>query len=166
VDIPKKRLEYLFEEFLRNFCSREQDFHPVVNRQCLRWADAKGDGPSLGWLPRMETDICLASPEEKLIVDAKFYVDPFTRGRHDGRERLRSAHIYQLLAYVKNIPREPEQTVAGMLVYAKTGEETTARIEIQGHRIVVATVDLTRSPDEIRDRLTALVVPREELAIA
>ncbi len=83
--------------------------------------DEDSDERALMFFPAMQADITLRGDVGTLIVDAKYY------GRimleHHKREAIRSAHLYQIYAYVKNMDVNHTGNVSGVLLYASTEEE-------------------------------------------
>lgn len=150
----EKRMPYLFERFVRNFYSREQNTFRVSNIT-LKWA-ATGSEIDLQVLPEMRTDVSLRSAERSIILDCKFYKEAMS-GWH-GREKLHSANLYQLYSYLRNAEfRDGWQASEGMLLYPAVGEEFDFRFEIDGHPVAVASVNLDRPWREISDRLLQLL---------
>ena len=72
------------------------------------------------------------------------------------KETLRSAHLYQIFAYVKNMDKANTGNVSGLLLYAKTQDEVFpegAPFVIGGNRIGAKTLDLNVDFDAIKSRL-------------
>jgi len=55
----------------------------------------------MDYLPTMNTDISLDSPERKIIMDAKYYREVFQSNY--GSDSIHSGNLYQLYAYVSNL---------------------------------------------------------------
>ena len=72
-----------------------------------------------------------------------------------GKQMLRSAHLYQIYAYVKNEDKARSGSVSGMLLYAKTTEEKEPwlSVPIGGNQISVRSLDLNRPFAEIAESL-------------
>ena len=104
-------------------------------------------------LPNMNTDITLKSGEKTLIIDAKYYAH--TMQTVYDIEKIRSDHLYQIFAYVKNLDKENTGTVAGMILYAKTQEEIIPgnRYVMGGNIIWVRTLDLNQPFTQIAGQL-------------
>ncbi|MDN4984297.1 hypothetical protein QY049_13805 [Bradyrhizobium sp. WYCCWR 13022] len=151
----EERMSSVFEDFLRNFYFYEQSAF-TVRREDMRWRfDARPDGdPSL--VPLMRTDIVLRSPQSTIVMDAKFYADPFPRS--SGTPKIRSSHLYQLFAYMKHASdRAPGLPVRGALVYASPGEGSMHRYRLDGHEIVIAAIDLSVPWKHVHLALTGLL---------
>ena len=94
----EEKMSRVFEEFLRNFYYYEQSSYSVSSEE-MRWRvnEANGD---VSLIPVMRTDITLRSQFKTIVMDAKFYADPFPLSY--GSPKLRAGHLYQLYAYMKN----------------------------------------------------------------
>ena len=66
-----------------------------------------------------------------------------------------SGNLYQIFAYVKNLDRNQTGNVAGMLLYAKTQEQTTPnnKYSMDGNTIWVRTLDLNLPFPQIAEQL-------------
>ena len=71
---------------------------------------------------------------------------------------LRSAHIYQIFAYVKNLDVDHTGNVSGMLLYAKTDETVFPHHDylMSGNKISLNTLNLDCPFDEIKRKLDAI----------
>jgi len=151
----EERMSRLFEDFLRNFYFYEQSTF-TVRREDMRWRldAAPGGDPSL--VPIMRTDVVLRSPRSTVVMDAKYYADPFPRS--SGTPKIRSGHLYQLFAYMKHASdRAPGLPVRGALVYASTGDGCLHRYRVDGHEIAVAAIDLSRPWKQVHSTLINLL---------
>lgn len=74
------------------------------------------------FLPVMQTDITLSYKDKVLFIDTKYYGQTMQTKRYNS-QTLRSNHMYQVFAYVKNKDEHNSGKVSGMLLYAKTDEE-------------------------------------------
>lgn len=140
----------VFEAFVRNLLAREQRTFAVSSPR-LDW-DA-GPGPGSGMLPGMRLDILLVGAARRVIIDTKYTVAS-TQSHYD-RESMRSAHLYQLFAYLVNA----ESTIGhaeGILLYPADGAAREYEEMLRGHRVRVATVDLTQPWPDVRRALLAL----------
>ena len=142
----------VFETFVRNLLAREQRAFAVSSPR-LEW-DA-GPGPGSGMLPGMRLDILMAGAGRKIIIDTKYTVT--STQSHYNRESMRSAHLYQLFTYLVNA----EPTIGhaeGILLYPADGTGQQYEELLRGHRVRVATLDLTRPWPDVRRALLALVL--------
>jgi len=146
--LTDEAMSSLYERFLRAYFQRHYPhFHARAAR--IEW-----DMPDVPQhMPEMRSDVYLSHNDKTLIIDAKFYNR--TMAEHFGKKTYRSLHLYQIYTYVKNADRAKSGSVAGMLLYAKTGEDITPDSEcvIGGNGISVKTLDLTRDFAGIRSQL-------------
>ncbi|HLL48970.1 MAG TPA: hypothetical protein VK399_19905 [Longimicrobiaceae bacterium] len=164
----QRRMGTLFEAFVYRFYAREQTYFRV-SRPKIKWRDPVGAEPALAMLPEMHTDVVLRSPERRIIVETKFYAEPFS-GRY-GAKKLRSDHLYQILAYLRNRPRPgPAGPVEeGMLLYPVVKQVFTFDYELNGHHVAVRSIDLDQPWPFIYRDMLALVedpLPPSSLAVA
>jgi 5-methylcytosine-specific restriction enzyme subunit McrC len=148
----------LFERFVFNFLKREQVEFQVSNR-LVRWVETTGRPEDLELLPTMRTDVYLASSDRRIVIDAKYYRAPLQT--HFGNDSVRSAHLYQLYAYMRNLTlAEPEcPRVEGILLYPRAKKTVCMDCNVHGHPIRVATVDLASPWQDISSSLLSLVAP-------
>ena len=107
-------------------------------------------------LPNMRTDIILenAPRARRIIIDTKF-TTMFHPGWYQD-ETLRSAHIYQIYAYLRSqsgIGDPLADTASGVLLHPAVGELIDENVTIQSHNIRFATVDLAATPQVFRSQL-------------
>ncbi|NOJ39981.1 5-methylcytosine restriction system specificity protein McrC [Bradyrhizobium australiense] len=151
----EERMSRVFEDFLRNFYFYEQSAF-TVRREDMRWRFDSGPGGDPTLMPIMRTDIVLRSPRSTVVMDAKFYADPFPRS--SGTPKIRSSHLYQLFAYMKHASdRAPRLPVRGALVYASPGDGCLHRYRLDGHEIAVAAIDLRRPWMQVHSALIGLL---------
>jgi 5-methylcytosine-specific restriction enzyme subunit McrC len=112
--------------------------------------------------PSMRTDIVIDHRErpQRLVIDTKF-THVFARGWYRD-QTLRAGHVYQLYAYLRSQegqdnPAAPwADSAAGLLLHPAIDTEVDESVQIQGHRLRFATVDLTASHADLRARLLQL----------
>ena len=93
-----------------------------------------------------------------LIIDAKYYGRALAQSY--SKETLRSAHLYQIFAYVKNLDRDNTGNVSGLLLYARTEDglfPAGAPFVIGGNSIGARTLDLNQRFDRIAQHLEEIV---------
>ncbi|MDI1448975.1 hypothetical protein [Polyangium sp. 6x1] len=158
------QMAHLFEDFVRGFLQYHLN-DARVGRERLGWVGASGEPAALDLLPRMTTDVSVRTPESCTILETKFVRRPFRELEGTGRQKLRSDHLYQLFAYLKNTrEREPSSvTVDGILLYASVGRGVSETLTLGTNRISVRTLDLTASWSEIRAALLTLPVRRSTM---
>ena len=150
--LDEQRMCRLYEKFILEYYRKE---HPELTASAsqIPWALDDGNGDML---PVMQTDIMLSCGTKVLIIDAKYYSHT-TQTQFDTRT-LHSGNLYQIFTYVKNKEAELSDTqheVSGMLLYAKTDEETQPSGDylMSGNRISVRTLDLNCPFSEIANQL-------------
>jgi 5-methylcytosine-specific restriction enzyme subunit McrC len=150
------RLSRIFERFVRNFFRREQSDY-VVSAENIMWDVADRGGKECDLLPIMRTDVTLRNAHRTIIIDAKYYGQ--TLQTHFDNESIRSGHLYQLFAYLKNLERNggPDLKAEGVLLYPKVQRDIDFKVLIQGHFMRVKTLDLVRSWEDIRRDMTTLI---------
>jgi 5-methylcytosine-specific restriction enzyme subunit McrC len=150
------RMSSVFEEFIRVFYQTETTEFATANREDIRWMTLELDDLHSRYLPKMQTDITLRSPDRTLIIDAKYYKEVFSNFR--GAEKIRSGNLYQMFSYVKNCEKLPEGPIPeGLLIYPSSEKAITLDYQLGGHRIRVGTVDLDQEWREIDARLHELI---------
>ncbi|MCL4552293.1 MAG: 5-methylcytosine-specific restriction endonuclease system specificity protein McrC [Candidatus Marsarchaeota archaeon] len=110
-------------------------------------------------LPSMRTDIILDNPAmaRRVVIDTKF-TSLITHGWYRD-ESIRSGYMYQIYAYLRSQENTSDplaEHAEGLLLHPSIDEMIDEAVEIQGHRIRFATVDLNDSAAAIRDQLLRL----------
>jgi 5-methylcytosine-specific restriction enzyme subunit McrC len=154
--LDDRQMANVFERFVRNFYRREQTIFPRVTGERFAWREVEGSADDVALLPELRTDVSLASPTRKLVIDAKFYRATLS-SRFDA-ESVHAANLYQLFAYLKNQRPVPGQTVEGMLLYPTVGRELDLRYVLHGFPVRVATVDLNQPWEAIHERMLHIAV--------
>jgi 5-methylcytosine-specific restriction enzyme subunit McrC len=155
----------IFELFLERFLAREFQDLKVAGGKQIAWHGVQGTQAHMARLPRMKTDIVVASSERILILDAKFYRDAFS-GQF-GKQGVRSGHLYQILTYLGNRAAadqeerarlgRPPRAVDGVLVYPVVKEAFDLRYAFPGHGVRVCSVDLGAEWQRVREEVRGLV---------
>ena len=138
----------LYEKFILGYYQRE---HP----------DIRAYSPQIAWqvtdgyrtlLPTMQSDIVLSNKKtgKTLIIDAKFYTHNMQMKAPYMTQTLHSGNLYQIFTYVKNWDAAPGETVAGMLLYAKTDDavQPDGDYQMSGNQISVKTLDMNCELDD------------------
>ena len=158
-NIPK-----LFERAVGGFYKVVLSGEGGWNVQTGKTLDWQTHNPSDGIekiLPRMQTDIVLEKKDsdERIVIDTKFTAI-VTKG-HYRDKTLRSGYLYQIYAYLRsqagNKDDSRADTAKGLLLHPSVDEEFDESVEIQGHRIRFATVNLAADAKEIRKQLLRAV---------
>jgi len=152
----ENKMGLVFEDFVRNFYALEQNLYSVRSEE-IRWDMAADDNEHLAYLPSMQTDISLSSPNRKIIIDTKFYRE--TLQNYMGSEKIHSGHLFQLSAYLDNVivSEQQKENLEGILLYPTTGKQLNLKYDKRGHKITIYTVDLNREWPEIKRDLLELV---------
>ena len=151
------QMNLLFQRFVFQYYKQE---HPEldVSAPIMKWSKDK-DNPLIQYLPEMKTDIVLKNKHGKvLIIDTKYY-GKIMRENY-GKHTLPADNLYQIFSYVKNMDIDNTGNVSGLLLYAKTEEDTFPDgepIVIVGNRIGARTLDLNRDFTEIAKQLDSIV---------
>lgn len=151
--LDDQRMSHLYEKFILEYYRYH---HPELsaNPDQVKW---NLDDDNDLWLPSMVTDITLKKVGRTLIIDAKYYGQQM-QSNFDV-QTYRNANLYQVFTYVKNMDVNHDGSVAGMLLYAKTGEEFQPQNDfmMDGNRISVNSLDLSLPFTEIRNQLEKIV---------
>lgn len=156
-----EQMAHLFEAFVRGFLQHHLDGASIA-REYPSWASASGERTALQLLPRMITDVSVRWPGQCTIVETKFVRRPLRELAGGVRLKLRSDHLYQLFAYVKNTrEREPASiNVDSILLYASVGRGLSETLSLGDIRVSVQTLDLSASWADIRAALLSLPLRR------
>lgn len=153
----EERMERLFEKFLLAYYQKHHpELHPEASQ--VKWnLTEKPDANMIRFLPDMYTDLTLHKGGKTLVIDAKYYGKALTENY--GKASFRSAHLYQIFAYVKNLDKLNTGNVSGLLLYAKTADEDFPDGEpvmIGGNRIGVKALDLNQEFPVIAGQLEGI----------
>ncbi len=146
----------LFEKFVLEYYKKH---HP----------ETKACAAQIGWniveeatdtsvLPIMQSDVILSLGQRTLIIDTKYYTK-IMQTRY-GKDTLRNAHLYQIHTYVDEYDKEHRHNVDGMVLYAKTKEDTLNDAQIrhqQGYTLFLRTLDLNVDFESIKSRLDSFL---------
>ena len=150
----KRQMAILFENFVRTFYRVHSDY--AVKREDIYWRWIAADQVAAGLLPKMQTDISLSSPSRKIIIDCKF--TPEATQHHYEAETLRSAHLFQINAYLTNLPEEKlTRACEMMLLYPTIDSPLSVDFTDGKHKIKIRTINLDQPWQRIHDDLLALV---------
>jgi 5-methylcytosine-specific restriction enzyme subunit McrC len=143
----------VFEVFVRNFYKVEQRAFSVKS-ETIQWDAAALTSESAQYLPAMRTDVTLRSNERTIVIDTKYYPEALTE--NFGQKKIRSDHLYQLYAYLKNI-KSPVGLPEGILLYPTTSEPLDLAFIVSGHKIRVVTLQLDQPWQKIHAELCSLL---------
>ena len=152
----EKKMAALFERFLLNFYTREQNKYRVGSKE-LRWKVSSADSESQALLPRMLTDVMLDHPDHTILIDAKYY--KASTIAYFGKERFRSSHIYQMFSYLQNLqkPVNPHKKTTGILIYPKVDRILDHEVHMHGHQLKFFTLDMDQEWRGIHRDLLSLL---------
>ena len=153
-----KAMASLFEDFVRNFYTIEQEKYRV-RREDIQWqAEALYNSPK-SYLPKMQTDITLESKEHKFIIDTKYYQKTFATNFNN--EKFHSNNLYQIFSYLTNLEKDNRNpnnvNCDGMLLYPTIQKEIDATYKMGNHKLKVSTVNLAKKWEDIHNRLLDLI---------
>ena len=140
--LDEQSMPKLYEKFILGYYQRE---HPELKAHSPQ-IDWKLDDGYKTMLPTMQSDIVIKSTKTKktLIIDAKYYAHNTQMKAPYMTHTIHSGNLYQIFTYVKNWELAPGETVAGMLLYARTDDEIQPgnSYQMSGNQISVRTLDL------------------------
>lgn len=154
----EERMRRIFEKFVRNFFARHPGEAQSVKAERMSWNATARVGSDIGFLPSMITDVTIRYPSRTVVIECK-YTECLVTNYHHLEEKVKSLHLYQLSAYLRNLEYGygPDRDAEGILLYPSTGKPLQQEYVLHGHRLRVLTLDLNRSPTDIAAQMTALV---------
>ncbi len=149
--LDEQQMHRLYEKFILEYYKKH---YPQIKTTASQIEWALDDEFDM-MLPAMQSDIMLSYCDKTLIIDAKYYANTLQM-QYDTRS-IHSKNLYQIFTYVKNKAAKDGE-VSGMLLYAKTDEETYPNNEYQmsGNKIIVRTLDLNCDFELIAGQLNAI----------
>lgn len=149
----EQQLSSLYEQFVRAFYKKETTYQ--VSSPYIRWNVDDGYSEDL---PLMKTDVVLKEKQQTLIIDTKFYAENMVASYRSHTLKHQSDNLYQLYSYVMNYSLKKDETVGGMLLYAKTKAFTQPNHEyvMNGKHLWIMALDLDQPFEEIKAQLLAL----------
>ena len=152
-----EHMEMLFQRFVMEYYKQH---HKELNLKApnIDWnITDKQENSMIRFLPKMQTDITLQSGDKTLIIDTKYYTSIMAENY---KSTYRSAHLYQIFSYVKNMDTENAGKVSGLLLYAKTSENNLpdgSSVLIGSNRIGIEVIDLNRDFKDIAGQLETII---------
>jgi 5-methylcytosine-specific restriction enzyme subunit McrC len=151
----KRQMASLFERFVRNFYRHHTDY--TVKREDIYWRWIAADAVAAGLLPKMQTDISLTSATRRIIIDCKY--TPEATQHNFEADKLRSSHLFQIHAYMNNLPEGNLADVCEMmLLYPTIESPLSATYMDKLHKISIRMINLDQSWHKIHKDLLTLVV--------
>lgn len=152
----EQQMAILFQHFVTNFYKREQKAFTIKCPE-LKWQATPLSDIAQKHLPIMKTDMVLQSSARTIVIDTKYYIQAFQHYRGDAK--VRSAHLYQLYAYLANITPtlKTKSAVSGILLYPVVQDPFDLRYELFGYQVIVRSLDLNQSWQQIHKDLVMLI---------
>ena len=150
--IDETRMSTLYERFVKEYYRKH---FPALKAKALHIDWNIGDNEVIGLLPDMKTDITLTYKEKTLIIDTKYYKKTLQNNTMFNKRTIINGHIYQIFTYVKNKDKSNNGNVSGMLLYAKTDEDTlpNQKNTFGNNVITIKTLDLTKDFETVMKQL-------------
>ncbi|MBT1688003.1 5-methylcytosine-specific restriction endonuclease system specificity protein McrC [Dawidia soli] len=154
----EEKMAALFEKFIYNFYRHEVGNRYTVASEYITWQAVPIGDSSLEFLPRMKTDVTLTNVERKLVIDAKYYKEAMV-SRYD-QEKFRSAHFFQVHAYVSNLLNDANagRRVEGVLLYPTVTVDFDQTFRVRGQTISFRTIDLRKPWTELESDLLNRII--------
>jgi 5-methylcytosine-specific restriction enzyme subunit McrC len=132
----------------------------VSHGDILKWPEPKLSKGMKAVLPRMKTDIVLEHKidQRRIVIDTKF--NPLLKEGQYDKMTLKSTYLYQIYAYLRSQEDNDNELVRyseGLMLHPSTDEMFDEALELQGHLIRFATVDLSAPAPTIREQLLRVV---------
>ncbi len=159
-----ERMEKLFEDFAIEFYSRELvEYRVNLGGRRIAWADDGTSESERAMIPKMEADVILEAlephvgPARRIVLDTKYYREALS-GRY-GAKKLRSGHLYQLLAYLRNreATAPPGPKHEGILLYPVVDAPLNVDVCLEGFAIRARSIDLGQEWSRIHADMLTLV---------
>ncbi len=154
----ERKMNQLFEAFVRNFYKIELKDIFKTSRETIQWQFGVPNETNRKYLPQMQTDISLENENRKIIIDAKYYKETMTVN-YD-KEKIHSSHLYQLNSYLLHQQTSNSKTknATGILLYPTIEEEFDLHYTYQNHNIYIKTINLNTHWSNISKRLREIVL--------
>lgn len=157
-----EKMHAIFELFIYKFYEYELTKHYKVRFQ--HQLNFNVEGGNLQLLPVMRMDTEILSDTEDIIIDTKYYAD-YIKPNY-GTDKLISANIYQMMAYLNNINTTKDR-LRGILLYPmpynakEINEKYSLTILSNGQTkpatIEFITIDLSKDWKSIKNSLLSLL---------
>ena len=151
------RMGKVFEDFAIEFYRREQREFRVNPSRAIQWNAIGTRDDQRRMIPEMEADLILESENRRIILDTKYYQQALSSWR-GSNSKLRSDHLYQLLAYLRN--REAMSTGPkheGILLYPVVDEPLAVDVRLEGFDIRARGIDLGSKWRKIHDGMLDVI---------
>ena len=160
--LDEQRMSHLYEKFLLEYYKHHWGKTIKVTSPKIAWQ--LDESCDVKQLPTMKSDIVISLGDNYLIIDAKYYSKILQT--HLDKDSIRSAHLYQMFAYVKNLEAQLAETrqnysVSGLLMYAMTDDEKDRphlAFKNLGNWFFARSIDLNAEWSTIRQQLDSVIV--------
>lgn len=164
VRFATRKMNVIFEEFLRNFYRQEcKEEYPDVRRSDIEFQLHTISGQD-SIIPKMQTDITLINKKanKAIIIDAKYYTKTLVSKKNGSQPKIRSTHLYQIQNYIRNQenPSVPYTMNAnGILIYPEIDQrlDYTGIVPNTNHFFRFVTVNLNEDWWKIDKRLRQII---------
>jgi 5-methylcytosine-specific restriction enzyme subunit McrC len=156
VDFDEGQMWKVFQQFVTNFYRKKQTLYRV-NPDAFPWLVSCWPEVERFFLPGLETDIVLTSSDSRIVIDTKFWPEPFEK-RYE-KLTVRSDHLNQMFAYIQNLAARDHQRrrVDGVILYAAVSGAFLQDWTLFGHNLRVAGVDLSKHWQQIEKNLLSVI---------
>lgn len=148
--IDDQQLYHLYEKFiLEYFRYHYPDLH--ANDPQIKW-DINEEA-FIEFLPKMQTDIVLTHRDKELIIDAKFYTKVLQK--QFDKKTYRNNNVNQIYTYVRNADKDNTGNISGMLLYAKTDDESIGwqEMKLGNNTFIITELDLSKEFEDIEKQM-------------
>jgi 5-methylcytosine-specific restriction enzyme subunit McrC len=155
VDFDEGQMWKVFQQFVTNLYRKKQSLYRV-NPDSFPWLVSRSPDVKHFTLPVLRTDIVLTSPVSRIVIDTKFFEEPFDR-RYG--VTVRPGHLNQMFAYMQNLAASDDRRrqVNGVILYAAVSGEFQQDWTLFGHNLRVAGVDLSNDWRQIEKSLLSII---------
>jgi len=146
----------LFQSFVKRFLQVHTQYKVTSSR--VSWDSGEATPVDHEMMPGMLTDVTLIGPSRCFVIDTKYYRSPFQV--YNGKTTFISSHIYQMMAYLKNMEVIDQRFrySDGIILYAKPeGEIQPAKFQIWGHKVSIEYLNLSQELAQIEHQLKQMV---------
>lgn len=158
--VRDNQMAKLYEKFVLNFYRNHlNETIYTIHSPKLKWnLDEEVSAEDLSLLPEMRTDIVIENKANntQLIIDTKYYAQTLVSSNWSDIEKIRTSHLFQILAYVNNSDFLGD--IKGLLLYPTIEKEINAKFSLGGKCIGVRTLNLDADWNDITDRLMSVIV--------
>jgi 5-methylcytosine-specific restriction enzyme subunit McrC len=166
LDHDEYLLRKIFEKSIAGFYRHElqsREGWKIRAQKPLHWQIHEPTAGLRSLLPSMSADLVIDYRNtHRTVVDTKF--TGILTKRFSGQDGFKSAHIYQLFSYLKSQIGQSDHladSAGGILLHPAIDVSVDESVVIQGHKVRFVTIDLSRTPSEIRQSLLNILVDRQ-----